>query len=65
MGPDRPGRTIVLTGDTAPTPATVAAAADAELLIHDAAFIEEDAARAAETGHSTIGRRRGWPRRRT
>ncbi len=54
MGPDRPGRTIVLTGDTAPSPATVAAAADAELLIHDAAFMEEDAPRAAETGHSTM-----------
>ncbi|HEY1853467.1 MAG TPA: MBL fold metallo-hydrolase, partial [Solirubrobacterales bacterium] len=54
MGPDRPGRTIVLTGDTAPSPATVAAAADADLLIHDAAFMEEDAARAAETGHSTM-----------
>jgi ribonuclease Z len=54
MGPGRPGRTIVLTGDTAPSPATVAAAADAELLIHDAAFMEEDADRAAETGHSTM-----------
>ncbi|MGD9735366.1 MAG: ribonuclease Z [Solirubrobacterales bacterium] len=54
MGPERPGRTIVLTGDTAPSPATVAAAADAELLIHDAAFMEEDAARARETGHSTM-----------
>jgi ribonuclease Z len=54
MGPSRPGRTLVLTGDTAPSPATVAAAADADLLIHDAAFMEEDAARAAETGHSTM-----------
>jgi ribonuclease Z len=54
MGPDRAGRTIVLTGDTAPSPSTVAAAADADLLIHDAAFMEEDAARAAETGHSTM-----------
>jgi ribonuclease Z len=54
MGPDRPGRTIVITGDTGPSPATVAAAADAELLIHDAAFMEEDASRAAETGHSTM-----------
>ncbi len=54
MGPDRPGRTMVLTGDTAPSSATVAAAADAELLIHDSAFLEEDAARAAETGHSTM-----------
>lgn len=54
MGPDRPGRTVVLTGDTAPSPSTVAAAADAELLIHDAAFMEEDAGRASETGHSTM-----------
>jgi ribonuclease Z len=55
MGPSRAGRTIVLTGDTAPSPATVSAAADAELLIHDASFAEEEAQRAAETGHSTVG----------
>jgi ribonuclease Z len=55
VGPDRPGRTIAITGDTAPSPSTVAAAADAELLIHDASFAEEDAQRAAETGHSTVG----------
>jgi ribonuclease Z len=54
MGPSRPGRTIVITGDTAPSPATVSAAADADLLIHDASFAEEDAARAAETNHSTL-----------
>ena len=55
MGPSRPGRTVVVTGDTAPSPATVAAAADAELLIHDASFAEEEVQRAAETGHSTVG----------
>jgi ribonuclease Z len=55
MGPSRAGRTVVITGDTAPSPSTVAAAADAELLVHDASFAEEDAQRAAETGHSTIG----------
>ncbi|MEZ5078303.1 MAG: ribonuclease Z [Solirubrobacterales bacterium] len=55
MGPARPGRTIVLTGDTAPSPATVSAAAEAELLIHDASFAEEEVQRAAETGHSTVG----------
>jgi ribonuclease Z len=55
VGPNRPGRTVVLTGDTAPSPATVAAAADAELLIHDASFAEEEVQRAAETGHSTVG----------
>lgn len=55
MGPSRAGRTIVVTGDTAPSPATVSAAADAELLIHDASFAEEEVQRAAETGHSTVG----------
>src|ERR1700753_2286749 len=55
MGESRPGRIVVLSGDTAPSPATVAAAADAELLIHDASFAEGDVQRAAETGHSTLG----------
>ncbi|HEY3435548.1 MAG TPA: ribonuclease Z [Solirubrobacterales bacterium] len=55
MGPSRPGRTIVITGDSAPSPATVSAAADADLLIHDASFAEEEVQRAAETGHSTVG----------
>lgn len=55
MGSSRAGRTIVITGDTAPSPATVMAAADAELLVHDASFSEEEAQRAAETGHSTVG----------
>ncbi|HKO38630.1 MAG TPA: ribonuclease Z, partial [Solirubrobacterales bacterium] len=55
MGPSRRGRTIVITGDTAPSPATVSAAADADLLVHDASFAKEEAQRAAETGHSTVG----------
>jgi len=55
IGKSRPGRTVAITGDTAPSPATVAAAADAELLIHDSSFSEEEAQRAAETGHSTVG----------
>lgn len=55
MGPSRAGRTIVITGDTAPSPTTVMAAADAELLIHDSSFTEDEVQRAAETGHSTVG----------
>jgi len=55
MGPGRPGRTVVLTGDTAPCRATVEMARGAELLIHDASFSEEEAQRAADTGHSTVG----------
>lgn len=55
LGPSRAGRTIVITGDTAPSPGSVSAAADADLLIHDASFAEEEVQRAAETGHSTVG----------
>ena len=55
MGEPRPGRTVVITGDTAPCPATVDAARGAELLVHDASFSEEEVQRAADTGHSTVG----------
>jgi ribonuclease Z len=55
MGEARPGRTIVITGDTAPCAATVEASRGAELLVHDASFSEEEAQRAADTGHSTVG----------
>jgi ribonuclease Z len=55
MGESRPGRTIALTGDTAPCHSTVSAAADADLLVHDASFSEEEVQRAADTGHSTVG----------
>jgi ribonuclease Z len=53
VGPPRPGRRVVITGDTRPSPATVEAAWRADLLIHEATFADEDAARAADTGHST------------
>jgi len=55
MGEARPGRTLVITGDTAPCHATVDAARGAELLVHDASFAEEEAQRAVDTGHSTVG----------
>jgi ribonuclease Z len=55
MGESRPGRIVAITGDTAPCHSTVSAAADADLLVHDASFAEEEAQRAADTGHSTVG----------
>jgi ribonuclease Z len=53
VGPTRSGRTIVITGDTRPCAATIEAAKDADLLVHEATFGDEDQARAAETMHST------------
>ncbi len=53
VGPPRPGRTIVYTGDTRPCQATIEAARGADLLVHESTFAEEEADRARETGHST------------
>jgi ribonuclease Z len=53
VGEKRPGRTVVLTGDTRPSASTVDAARDADLLVHESTFGDEEAARAVETGHST------------
>jgi ribonuclease Z len=53
LGPPRPGRKIVISGDTTPCEALALAAHQADLLIHEATFAEEDRERAAETGHST------------
>jgi len=53
VGPSRPGRRIVLTGDSRPSEATVVAATGADLLVHEATFTTEEAPRALETGHST------------
>jgi ribonuclease Z len=53
MGEPRRGRKIVLTGDTAPCDMTRLVAWEADLLVHEATFMEEDAERAAETLHST------------
>ncbi|MFB6134117.1 MAG: ribonuclease Z [Halanaeroarchaeum sp.] len=53
VGPPRPGRTVVYTGDTRPDQHVVEAASGADLLIHDATFDESASDRARETGHST------------
>lgn len=53
VGPERPGRRVVITGDTRPCAATIEQAVDADLLVHEATFGDEEAARAMETMHST------------
>ncbi len=53
VGPSRPGRTVVYSGDTRPVPQVVEAARGADLLVHEATFGEEERVRAVETGHST------------
>jgi ribonuclease Z len=53
VGPARPGRILVYTGDTRPCEATVDAARHADLLIHECTFSEEERRRAVETRHST------------
>jgi ribonuclease Z len=53
VGPPRPGRTVVYSGDTRPIPQVTEAARGADLLVHEATFSDEERARAVETGHST------------
>jgi len=53
VGPARPGRKLVLSGDTAPCDIVRLAAHQADLLVHEATFLDEEAERARQTGHST------------
>ncbi len=53
VGPTRPGRRLVYSGDTRPCSGTLEASQGADVLIHEATFAEEEAARAVETGHSS------------
>jgi ribonuclease Z len=53
LGEPRPGRRIVISGDTTPSPTVVQAAHGADLLVHEASFLTQEAERARETNHST------------
>ncbi|HQI14017.1 MAG TPA: ribonuclease Z [Methanolinea sp.] len=56
MGPPRPGRKIVYTGDTRPVHSRIAdVAGGADLLIHDATYDDSARDRAEEVLHSTAG----------
>jgi len=52
MGPPRPGRKIVYTGDTKPSEQIVKLAKGADVLIHDCTFSDELADMADENSHS-------------
>ena len=53
LGPARPGRKIVVTGDTAPSEDVVEASWGADVLVTEATFSDEDRERAEETLHQT------------
>ena len=53
LGEPRRGRRIVYSGDTAPCQATEVFAHEADLLVHESTFLDDELARARETGHST------------
>src|ERR671915_2220145 len=53
MGEPRRGRKLVLAGDTVPCEMTRLVAYQADLLVHEATFLDEEAERARETRHST------------
>src|SRR3954468_20347335 len=61
VGPDRPGRRIVISGDTAPCDMVRAHAAGADVLGHEATFTEGEREPPFETPHGRAGRAAGIP----
>ncbi len=53
VGPAREGRKVVISGDTSPCEALAIAAHEADVLVHEATFVDEELERARQTGHST------------
>jgi len=53
MGPKRPGRKIVFSGDTHVCPSLVEMAANADVLVHEATYGEDNREKADEYRHST------------
>jgi len=53
LGPPRPGRKVVITGDTGPSDGIVEAAWGADVLVTEATFADEERERAQETNHQT------------
>jgi ribonuclease Z len=53
LGAARPGRRIVIPGDTAPVETVRVLSEGADVLIHEATFLEDERDRAADTLHST------------
>jgi ribonuclease Z len=63
LGPPRPGRKIVITGDTAPSETIVEAAWGADVFVTEATFAEEERERAEETMHQTAAQAAGIAQR--
>jgi ribonuclease Z len=53
VGEARRGRKVVLSGDTSPCEMTEMVAHEADLLVHEATLLDDELARARQTGHST------------
>jgi ribonuclease Z len=53
LGEARPGRAVVISGDTEPCEGTLAASRGAAVLVHEATFLDEERERARDTRHTT------------